>query len=327
MSVEEEYRKALEIQRRNFEAQFGSIEELGFEDKSKQQSDSPESNSDSPSHDDSSEDDEDDFGGFDSDSDVGNIGPSSDDYSSESEEEEVKPKIIRLNGTDDSAPPPVLSKREKKLLKSGRAPTLTEIEKREAEALKLTKKQQLKAAKEDEENLENDLKLQRLLKESHILANSLQYSGADLTLQTIDYEDPTGKARKRALDSRIRELSSGVTTSKKKLESMPMAMRKGMIKVRQHKIAKYEQEARDAGIVLSKVKKGEMRDLDSGRGSTSASDRLGMGNTKGNNKRMRDRGLKINGIGRSTKHGLIISQREIDKINKIGGSRKKFKKR
>ena len=37
MSEDDEYIKALEIQRRNFEAQFGSIEDMGFEDKSKTQ--------------------------------------------------------------------------------------------------------------------------------------------------------------------------------------------------------------------------------------------------------------------------------------------------
>lgn len=93
-------------------------------------------------------------------------------------------------------------------------------------------------------------------------------------------------------------------------------MRKGMIASRERQIAKYEEEARNAGIILSKVKKGELRDIKQGKGSTLASDRLGTG--KKTSKKIRDRGLKINSIGRSTRNGLIISQQEIDKINNQG---------
>ncbi|CAX42392.1 pre-rRNA processing protein, putative [Candida dubliniensis CD36] len=325
MSEDDEYIKALEIQRRNFEAQFGSIEDMGFEDKSKAQAESEDEdeNSSQDSSDQSSEEQDSEF------DEVGSNVDEEEMYFLEGDEDQddvPKPKVFKLNDSSNT-PPPVVSKQDRKLLKSGRAPTLLEISKKEKLAAKQQAKQQsAKSKAEDEENLANDLKLQRLLKESHILANTLEYSGADLTLQTIDFEDPTGKARRRALDSRIRELAS--TNSRtgglpKKLEKMPMAMRKGMIKKRDERIKKYEKDARDAGIVLSKVRKGELRDLDAGKGSTSSSDRLGTG--KKVDKRIRDRGLKINGIGRSTRNGLVISQGEIDRVNR--GGRKGFRKR
>lgn len=327
MSNDDDYMKALEIQRRNFEAQFGSIEDMGYKDKSKaQDKDCDEEDSDSeedniPNHLTKDSDDEDDFSGFGS-----NASLSSDEEEDDEEsEQEVKPKVIKINDSF-STPPPSITNAERKIVRSGRAPTLAEMAKKEQELSKMTKKQQAKAAKEDDENLENDLKLQRLLKESHILANQLDYSGADLTLQTIDYEDPTGKARRRALDSRIRSLAANSSSTgglPKTLEKMPMNMRKGMIKSNERKVAQYEQEAKDAGIILSKVKKGDFRDLNQGKGSTSSSDRLGTGNKV--EKKHRQKGLKINAVGRSTRNGLVISQNDIDRINNKG--KRTFKKK
>ena len=267
MSEEDaEYRRALEIQRRNFEAQFGSIGDLGFDDKL-----------DEVDQDESSllEDSEEEnkFDGFTSE---GEDSSESEEEITFSEDNPPKPKVIKLNTTTSDVPHLVPSKIERKLLKSGRAATLAEIENVTKRASKQTLKQANKTAKEEADNLENDLKLQRLLKESHILANNVdpQFSGADLTLKTIDFEDPTGKSRKRVLSSRLQELSTTNLTKDKKLESMPMNMRKGMIAKRDEKIAKYEKEARNAGIVLSKLKKGQVRDLNAGRGSTSSSERL-----------------------------------------------------
>lgn len=307
---DDEYMKALEVQRRNFEAQFGSIEEMGFKDKSKQEGGSSDEPDEQDEQDELESEDEDmQFKGFDDES-------SSSDSELESEEEEEeapKPKVIKLTDTYHQ---PIISKKDQKKLRSGRAPTLAELEQKRLEKEKISAKQARMNKKEDDENLENDIKLQRLLQESHILSKQVEYSGADVTLQTLDYEEPTGKARKKALTSRIRELSSVNSSTNglpKKLEKMPMSMRKGMIQSREKKIAKYEQEAKDAGIILSKVKKGELRDLDIGRGSTFASDRLGTG--KKQVQRVRDRGLKINSVGKSTRNGLVISAEEISRIN------------
>lgn len=322
---DDDYLKTLEIQRRNFEAQFGSIEDMGYKDKSKaEQTSGDEHQSESDEGSDSEETSQ--FKGFESSEE--SLSDPEEDVSEEEEEEEIqKPKVVKLNSSSNN-PPPTVSKSDRKLLRSGRAPTMAEIEKKERELSKLTKKQQAKAAQEDNENLENDIKLQRLLKESHILSHQLEHSGADLTLQTIDYEDPTGKARRKILTSRMRELAATNSSTgglPKTLEKMPMAMRKGMIRSQKEKIAHYEEEARNAGIVLSKTKKGQFRDLSSGSGSTFASDRIGTGDKI--NKKHRQRGLKINSVGKSTRNGLIISKDEIERINNKGKSFGKKKRR
>ena len=173
----------MEIQRRNFEAQFGSIGDLGFDDKL-----------DEVDQDESSllEDSEEEnkFDGFTSE---GEDSSESEEEITFSEDNPPKPKVIKLNTTTSDVPHLVPSKIERKLLKSGRAATLAEIENVTKRASKQTLKQANKTAKEEADNPENDLKLQRLLKESHILANNVdpQFSGADLTLKTIDFEDPT----------------------------------------------------------------------------------------------------------------------------------------
>ncbi|KAI3406675.2 FAF1 [Candida oxycetoniae] len=322
MSDDLEYLKALEVQRRNFESQFGSVEELGYRDLSKQVSESDEETKEEFSERSDSEKSDESDSEFD------------DEY--QYQEEPVKnngviPQVVRLNsGADTSLSPSSLSthsvianKRERKLLKSGRAPTLSEIEAQTANL----KQRAAKTDSEEISNLENDLKLQRLLKESHILASAAnEFSGADLTLQTLDYDDPTGRARKRILQSRISELTQLNRGKDKKLESMPMNMRKNMIAKRDLRVAQYERNAKDAGIVLPKTKNGEVRDLKAGKGVTLTSDRLGNGIRKSNKKiDKRERGLKINGIGRSTKNGLIISPSDIQRINNSG--KKSFKKK
>lgn len=312
---DDEYMKSLEIQRKNFEKQFGNLEDLGYKDKSRIQSESEDEDEEIEIE--GSESESEDFGGFGSDQD-------SSEQSEASESEEEAPRVVTLT---QSHTPVQISRADKKLSRGGRAPSLREMELKQLALDKVTKKQQAQAAKEDSEGLENDLKLQRLLSESHILAHNMEYSGADLTLQTLDYEAPIGNARRRILDQRIRNASSINSATNglpKVLEKMPMNMRKGMINARERRVADYERDARDAGIVLSKVKKGERRNLDSGRGATVSSDRLGVG--KKVVKRVRDRGLRIHSVGKSTRNGLRISQQEIDKVNNMGKRRVKGKR-
>lgn len=319
---DDDYAKQLEIQRANFEAQFGSLEDMGFVDVSRHPEDSIPSLSDP-------EDIPDDFAGFDDTSDSADSDCDLADsmYASENSrhvihEPDPPPKVIKFNTNHTSAP--TFSKADAKLLRLGRAPTLVELERKAQQVSAQTKHLQAQALKEDSEHMENDLKLQRLLSESHILAGKLDYSGADVTLQTLDYEDPTGKARRRVLDSRIRSaaaLNSKTGGLPQRLEKMPMDMRKGMVKTRDERISRYEQEARDAGIVLAKVRPGEIRNLKAGRGSTQASDRIGNGARV--EKKVRDKGLRINGVGRNTRNGLVIAQKDIDRINRTGFKNKK----
>ncbi|KAG7195089.1 pre-rRNA processing and 40S ribosomal subunit assembly [Scheffersomyces spartinae] len=318
----DDYMKLLE---KHFESQFGSLETYGYE---KTNSDEEKEGNVEAS------DDEDKFTGFssgDDDSDADEFemeqydDDDDDDDEEDDEEEEEAPKVIKFEDKYSQQSRITPKKTDKLLLKGGRAPTLEEMKRREERILEQQKRMQRKAGIDDPENLENDLKLQRLLEESHILAKKVEYSGADVTLQTIDYEDPIGNARLRTLDLRIRALAA--TNSKTKglptrLEKMPMSMRKGMIRSHHAKTAKFEQEAKDAGIVLAKKKKGEIRMLNHGKGSTLVSDRIGTGKAKVT-KTSRDKGLKIHSIGRLTRNGLVISQRDIDRINNQGGRNRK----
>lgn len=94
------------------------------------------------------------------------------------------------------------------------------------------------AADNETQNLQNDLALQRLLKESHLLDSS----SSDL--------NPTGKNRHKALDLRLQAL--GAKKSIFEQNKMPKSHREGI----QSKAIKTEtnrrREARENGIILEK---------------------------------------------------------------------------
>lgn len=114
-------------------------------------------------------------------------------------------------------------------------------------------KSKAKVNKEDDEeeatNLKNDLALQRLLSESHLISKD-DSSGFD----------PTGKSRHKALDLRLQALGSKESLFAQ--QKMPMHMRKGVVKKRSEREQKRRQDAKDAGIILERevrVKKQEGR--------------------------------------------------------------------
>jgi hypothetical protein len=101
------------------------------------------------------------------------------------------------------------------------------------------------AAADDEDstqNLKNDLALQRLLSESHLLSAT---ASADV--------NPTGKTRHKALDMRLQSLGS--KTSIFVQEKMPMSFRKGIDKKKRDREEKRRKEAKEAGIVLEAVER------------------------------------------------------------------------
>ncbi|KAL1623955.1 pre-rRNA processing and 40S ribosomal subunit assembly [Neofusicoccum ribis] len=107
-------------------------------------------------------------------------------------------------------------------------------------------------------NLKNDLALQRLLKESHLLDAS---SSASLLA------GPSGKNRHKATDLRIQALGSkGSILAQGK---MPMAHRKGIKAKASEREEKRRREARENGIILERAKKekvGEERKRERGVG-------------------------------------------------------------
>ncbi|CAI4039736.1 hypothetical protein SMKI_09G1440 [Saccharomyces mikatae IFO 1815] len=326
---DEEYIKQMELQRKAFESQFGSLESMGFEDKTKSIETKEDVNSSSDGENDSS-DDANDFSDDNREGSFSSSEENSHDSSVDIEQDskpKTRPKVIKFSGPSDVYIPP--SKKTQKLLRSGK--TLSQINKKLESA-------EVKEEKEDEtleaENLQNDLELQQFLRESHLLSafsnsgNSSADSGVSLTLQSIGggnddgiiYQDDQviGKARSRTLEMRLNRLSrvNGHEEKISKLEKVPMHIRKGMIDKHVKRIKKYEQEAAEGGIVLSKVKKGQFRKIE----STYKKDierRIG-GSIKAKDKERgtkRERGLKISSVGRSTRNGLIVSKRDIARIS------------
>lgn len=304
MAKDEEYLKAMEAQRLAFEAQFGSLESMGFEDKTKNvvsESESEEQEEEESNTDDLESDEEDLI-----------YGKGSDDESSNEEEvdEPKEPTVIKFVDSSINSYQPA-SKAELKMLKSGKAY-------KAPKPIELTKKQKNEIKNDTEENIKNDLELNRFLQESHILANfNNEKSGADLTLRTMDNttgDSAIGKARRYTVNSRLKEISSinGKDSVINKLEKTPMAIRKQMVKKYQNKISKFEKDAKEGGIILSKVKKGEFRKID---GHLTVMERIGKGIKSKQKDLFRKKGLKINSVGKNTRNGLVISQKEIDKVN------------
>lgn len=89
-------------------------------------------------------------------------------------------------------------------------------------------------------NLKNDLELQRLISESHLLDPSTQAAATN--------------HRQKVLDMRMKALGSKKSLLKQ--EKMPMTHRKGIIAKAKDKEGRRRREAKDNGIVLEK----EVRD-------------------------------------------------------------------
>lgn len=217
-----------------------------------------------------------------------------------------------------SVKPQSTSKDDKKLLRSGKPLTLAEMKHKRDRALK--QQQNQSSSSDSKDDVENDLKLTRLLSESHILANvgRERFSGAQLSLETLD--QPIGKARVRTLDQRIREVSqtNGDEKLLNKLEKIPMKRRQMLIARERAKQEQHEREAREAGIVLSKKTKGQMRYVDD---SSSIAKETLFGKHYKVQKKTKDRGLKIHSAGKKVDGGLFFSKRDIQKISGTSDSR------
>ena len=92
-------------------------------------------------------------------------------------------------------------------------------------------------------NVKNDLALQRLLKESHIL---------DPSTFTGKASAPDGKGREKALDLRLQSL--GAKQSILEDSKMPLSHRKGISAKATSREETRRKEAVESGVVLEKVK-------------------------------------------------------------------------
>ncbi|OJJ87196.1 uncharacterized protein ASPGLDRAFT_64448 [Aspergillus glaucus CBS 516.65] len=129
----------------------------------------------------------------------------------------------------------------------------------------------------DTTNLKNDIALQRLLKESHLLDSASELA-------------PTGKNRHKALDMRMQSLGANASLYDQK---MPSTHRRGIKTKAATKEDKRRREAKENGIILEKP---------APKKQTS-------------NKR-RERGVGGPSVGKFTGGTLNLSQRDIDSITR-----------
>lgn len=206
---------------------------------------------------------------------------------------------------------PETSRAQRKMLRTGKPISAAQLRhRRQMRDRHRSKKPQ---TKEDADNMKQDLELQRLLDESHIFnGEKPRFSGAELSLESAAMENaPIGSSRVRTLSSRMHKLSETNGRKKHRLENIPMNMRKGMVKAQVKRIGKYEEEAREAGIVLAHNRKGQFRKIHDST-TTSFTERIGTGFKR--DMRLRDRGLKINSVGKATGEGVFLSKRDLERI-------------
>lgn len=298
--AEKEYQRKM---RQAFEAQFGQVDGVGA---SEEDGEAGESENESENESGSDVNNEE----FDDDEDLEELSktyveqPSDDDMGSSSDEEDAAesadegPVVVKFLGSDRSTRD-MRAKAEKKSFMNSKTP-LSELQKEEKE--KNEKKPRQPQTKEEEEeekeDLQNDVALQRLITESSILheqAAKSQFSGADISF--LD-DGPIGRARLRTLETRIENLGGRKIPHQK---NMPMLTRR-FVKARFDKKVKDEQDhAKEAGIILAKT--------------APVDDRWAVRKKK---TVKRDRGLKINSVGKSTAGGIFISNSD---IKKYGGKR------
>jgi hypothetical protein len=92
-------------------------------------------------------------------------------------------------------------------------------------------------------NLKNDLALQRLLKESHLL-DAGAFNGK--------VSAPEGRSRLKSLDLRIRDLGAKKSISEQ--EKMPLSHRKGISAKAASREGRRRKEAAENGVVLEKAR-------------------------------------------------------------------------
>ncbi|SSD61044.1 related to Protein FAF1 [Saccharomycodes ludwigii] len=312
-----EYLKQLEAQRLAFETQFGTLESMGFKDKTK-----VSGTADTENNDDNS--------------DTCNVSASDSEDNSDDNKSDEKihphntksvhnPKIIKFDQLmmDDSLNKPTkISKADLKLLKSGKS-TIDRGTIKKGFSKKNHRDNESRSDDENEnemENLRNDIELQNFIKESHLLSAFSNRGGNGAN--SFRDDEITGKVRMKTLEQRLKTIqdnnhnvSNRYKSKSNTLESMPMNVRKGMVKKHLDRIDKYEKFAKENGIVLSKNgKKDGFRKID----TTYKKDiqkRIGSGSNRNIGGSNRRTSLKINSVGKSTRNGLILSKAEIRKIN------------
>jgi len=185
------------------------------------------------------------------------------------------------------------SKAEMKAFMSSKPPTSTAAPKKSL----TVKKSPDDADLAESNNLRNDLDLQKLLRESHLLsASSSRVSRSTLSA--------TGIARHKSRDLHLQSLGAkGSVFSQKK---MPMAQRKHMIQKARLTDEKRRAEAKEAGIILERP---TMNKIPGKRDET----------------RKRDKAVGLPSVGKFRGGTLSLSKKDVRSITGGGGSGAKGK--
>jgi hypothetical protein len=194
------------------------------------------------------------------------------DFSGLSDDESAAITVID-HSTSVSTDGIKLSKAELKKFMSSKAPSLLPTE-TVAGAIKAVKPAD-DADPSEATNLKNDLALQRLLSESHLL---------DQTSHQLE-----GKNRHKATDLRLQGL--GAKTSILVQEKMPLSHKRGIMKKAAEKEEFRRREARENGIILERAK-----------------------NAKKGGEKKRERGVGAPGVGRFSGGTLSLSKKDIAEI-------------
>ncbi|CCC12053.1 unnamed protein product [Sordaria macrospora k-hell] len=257
---------------------------------------------DSGSEDDFSgdEEDEEDYSGSDSEG---------EEEEEEQEQEEDAPKVMVVDYSTDPSKVDTakMSKKELKAYLSSKPPNAI-LDSASSQTAKSKKDKDGADGDDSAAFLANDLALQRLIAESHILSAAGGNASHYLSSAAAETEKNTrafaeGRIRKKTTDMRMQAL--GAKGSVLEQEKMPMNMRKGINKAAETYEQKRRREARENGVILEKA---------SGKGGKS-----GGGGRGGGKKRGGDRAVDMPGIGKMRGAQLTISAREIRSMEASSG--------
>ncbi|TDZ29422.1 Uncharacterized protein C8035_v011226 [Colletotrichum spinosum] len=297
---------AQEVFRRHFEAAFGPLPDDGGKSEKKVRAGRgklDESEDEGGEEDDTGDEDLEEDVGADGEEQSGEEwgGLSGDD---EDEDDENTTNVVEVVDHSSAKPLPTstMSKRELKAFMSSKPPSQTSPKPAPAA---------IDPAASDDENdkshLANDLALQRLLSESHLLARHTRPNNPNLAPRPF----AEGRLRQRQLDLRAQNLaasnspfSSGQgVTSLFAQEKMPMAIRKGMNAAAAGRESKRRSQAKENGIVLEREAPSLKRAKRSSRGERSV-DGPSVGRMKGAQLRLTERDVRsIEGPGSGAMRG------------------------
>jgi hypothetical protein len=214
------------------------------------------------------------------------------DWAGISDEEEgvevIEYKDSRLDDDEDDD----TSKAEMRAFMSSKPPTSTSA----ASQPPTIKKKPDDADGAESANLKNDLALQKLLRESHLLSASASSSGTSTPTLTA-----TGISRHKSTDLHLQSLGAkgSVFTQKK----MPMAQRKHMIQKARLTDEKRRAEAKEAGVILERPA-------------------VGKPTGKRDDHRKRDRAVGLPSVGKFRGGTLSLSKKDVRSITGGGGKDK-----